>query len=95
MARSTGNGSSLFPDGVKSIEEVPVDLLRAISHANKILDWHENLSSDEIPPEWMWPFDKRLSEHFDEIKEARNNPEAVDDREVVPMMTNEMAGSRG
>lgn len=78
---------------------MPLDLLRAISHANKILDWHENLVTDEIPPEWMWPFDDPLNEWFDDIKRdramANSGTQTVDDRTEVPMMSNELAEGRG
>lgn len=73
---------------------MPVDLLRAISHANKILDWHENLVEKEIPPEWMWPFDKAISEWFDDVKQAREHPEEVDTREIVPLTRNELSRDR-
>lgn len=71
IARSTGNGSILWPKDVKSATDCPVDLLRSISHADKILDWFENMMPDEVPPEWMWPFDDELNDWFDEIREAR------------------------
>lgn len=75
---------------------MPLDLLRAISHANKILDWHENLMEEDIPPEWMWPFDKALDEWFDDIKAAHaQGGSQRDDREVVPMMSNDLAEGRG
>lgn len=95
MARSTGNGASLFPSGVTSIEEVPVDLLRAISHADKILDWHENLMEKDIPPEYMWPFDDALTEWFEDIKAAHESGgDQPDDRTVVPLVSNELAEGR-
>lgn len=77
---------------------MPLDLLRAIQHANKILDWYENLTSKDMPPDWMWSFDKRLNEWFDRVKEEHENPSksAADDRTVVPLMENEEAkGRRG
>lgn len=53
------------------VREAPHDLMTAISHANTILDWFENLPSDEQPPTWMWPFPDELKEWFDEVKIAR------------------------
>ena len=78
-----------------SIEEVPVDLLRAISHANKILDWYENLSEKDIPPEWMWGIDSELEVWFEEVK-ASHSPGGAerDTREEVPMMSNDLAKER-
>lgn len=74
---------------------MPLDLVRAIAHANKILDWHENLKTEDIPPEWMWPFDKELKEWFDEIKREQANPEPANADTTVPMMQNELARGRG
>ena len=70
-----------------------MDLLRAISHANKILDWHENMVEDDIPPEWMWTFDEALNEWFEDLKASRANP--TPEHTEVPMMENEFAAGRG
>lgn len=80
---------------MNTIEDVPLDLLRTISHANKVLDWHENLSSDDIPPEWMWPFDDLLEEWFEDVKASHKaGSSEVDNRTVVPMMSNDLAKDR-
>lgn len=50
---------------------MPNDLARAITQAHRILDWQENLSSDEMPPEWMWPFDEELELWFEEVERQR------------------------
>lgn len=72
----------------------------ALSQAHKILDWFENLSGDEIPPEWMWPFDDELEVHFQEVEARRNEKYGVTssggDVDGGPMMANELAqGMRG
>lgn len=33
--------------------------------------WHENYPADEIPPEWMWPFNKELDDWFEEVELER------------------------
>lgn len=74
MVRSVqknGNGSFLYPKGIDTIDEVPWDLTYAISHANKVLSWQENLSSDEMPPSWMWPFDEELELWFEDVERLR------------------------
>lgn len=76
-----------------TLNEVPVDLLRAIAHANKILDWYENMISTDIPPEWMWSFDEPLNEWFDDLKAA--NSSTTPEHTEVPMMENELAAGRG
>lgn len=62
-----------------------------------MLDWQETLTTDEMPPEWMWPIDEAIVEWMDRIREERleragKDPE--DDREQVPMMGNELAAGR-
>lgn len=73
-----------------------------IEHANRILDWQENLRPKEIPPEWMWPLDDEVGKWLEEVMEARNegsggseersNPNSH--REKTPMMSNELAEGR-
>lgn len=67
----------------------------AIAHAQRVLDWLDNLPRAETPPEWMWPFDDELQIWFDEVEEERNRKfgrQGNDDSdEVVPMMSNELA----
>lgn len=97
MARASGGAEFMRPVGVESLTDFPADLLRAIAHAYKIMDWHENLPEDEIPPQWMWAFDKELKVWFEEVKEARkaerDNPNRSKDTEV-PMMQNELSQRR-
>ena len=57
--------------GLADITEASSDLVTAIQHAHTILGWFENLSEEEIPPGWMWPFPDELEEWFDEVKELR------------------------
>lgn len=69
----------------------------AIEHANRILDWQENLLEDEMPPEWMWHLDHELEPWFDEVERKREERYGArdDDRdERVPMMDNELARGR-
>lgn len=57
-----------------------------------IMDWQENLSEDEMPPEWMWPIQDALNSWFEKVKEDRaqkygKNTSSGD--EQVPLMQNE------
>lgn len=74
------------------MEDVSVDLTRAVEHAFKILDWHENLLKEEVPPQWMWPLDHELDDWFKQIdklrKEKYGNTESGESGE---MMQNEYA----
>lgn len=76
---------------------MPTDLLFAIRHANRIIDWHENFSEDELPPVWMWAFDEELDAWFEQVKADRDakltGPR--DDAEEVPLLHNEYARGRG
>lgn len=71
----------------------------AIEHANTVLDWQENLTDDEMPPEWMWHLDSELSSWFDEVKRKRDDRYGGGDRDddrptTVPLMENELAKGR-
>jgi hypothetical protein len=77
---------------------VPWDLTIAIEHANRVLDWHENLMEDELPPEWMWPLDNEIASWFEGVKRQRDEKFGTSssngDREVDMMMDNELARGR-
>lgn len=68
----------------------------AIQQASRILDWQENLPSDETPPEWMWTLDHELEAWFDEVDRKRKERFGIedDDREAPQMMQNEFAKNR-
>jgi hypothetical protein len=95
IVRKGGNGSLLWPESCSSIEEVPYDLVRAIEHAFRILDWHENLPKEEIPPSWMWAVEHEIEEWFAEVdrkrEEQRGASSSGDELPVGGMMTNELA----
>jgi hypothetical protein len=63
----------LWPKWCKSFEEVPADLVQAIEHAYKVVNWHENMLEEEIPPKWMWGLDWELETWFIEVKRVREN----------------------
>jgi len=57
-----------------------MDLVDAIAHAHRILDWHNgNLTEDEVPPQYMWSFGDAVEEWFEGIKIKRDR-----DHEDVP-----------
>lgn len=70
----------------------------AIEHANTVLSWQENLSEEEMPPEWMWTLDHELEEWFEHVahdRKTRFGGGGSDDDETS-MMGNELAkGRRG
>lgn len=76
---------------------MPADLMQAVAHANRVLDWQENLFGDEMPPEWMWPLDKEIVEWMERVTAKRKEKagKADDDDDVEgPMMSNELAAGR-
>lgn len=61
----------LLPSGVTSVDDVPWDLMHAIEHAQGVLGWQKNLSKEEMPPRWMWPFTDELELWFEEVEANR------------------------
>ena len=64
----------------------------------RILEWQENLSEDEMPPDWMWPIEESLTSWFEKVKEDRekkysSNSTSSGDQQTV-MMENEFAKGR-
>jgi hypothetical protein len=87
-SKASGNGAFLIP-GSSSIEEVPWDLASAIDHAIRVCSWQENLMEDEMPPQWMWPFDLELEDWFSEVERARKAKYGGDSDETSEMVSNE------
>ena len=82
---------SLLPSGCLSFDDIPVDLLRAIQHAERIVSWQDNLMEGEMPPEWMWLFEEKLSSWFEDVKSKRNGESGSDSGGGESMIGNEFA----
>lgn len=59
------------------------------------------MTSEEMPPEWMWPLDEEIVIWMERVAEDRkerygggSDSGSRDDRETVPMMSNEFARER-
>lgn len=89
-AKLSGNGASLYPDGISSIEDMPWDIAQAIEWALRVISWEENLLSEDMPPHWMLAFDEELTEWFEEIK-IKREMESGGTGEQVPTVENEFA----
>ena len=74
VARSTGGMALLLPVDCSTVAEMPADLMLAIDHSIRLLNWQENLLDDEMPAKWMWHLDSELETHFAMIKEKRKSP---------------------
>lgn len=74
----------------------------AIQQANRILDWHENLMGEELPPEWMWHLEHELEAWFEEVDRKRkerfgsrdDDDDGDEPKQVVPLMQNELTKGR-
>lgn len=95
-AKLSGNGSGLFPKGITSVDELPWDLCAAIEHALRVCTWQENLVSDEMPPDWMLPFDDELEIWFERVDRERKDKYGggSNDEPAGEMMGNEFAQER-
>lgn len=97
-AKLSGNGSGLFPEGVTSVNDIPWDLSVAIEQGLRICNWQENLLDDEMPPNWMWPFDDELEIWFENVDRERaekyGGSSSSSDVESTEMMGNELARER-
>lgn len=71
ISKATGSQDLLWPEGA-TVETIPDDLLIAIDQAVRVLSWLENLSSDEVPPSWMWHLDWKLEEWFEQVERDRD-----------------------
>lgn len=72
----------------------------AIEQASRVLDWMENLVKEEMPPDWMWPFEDELEQWFADVEEKRKQKyggggDTSSDESSGPMMKNEFAQGRG
>ena len=68
--------------------------MRAIEHAHRIISLLENLREEEMPPDWMWPFDERMESWLARVKADRTSGAqsgSSSPDEEVPMMENEYA----
>lgn len=96
-ARRAGDFRTLYPRGVKRVDQVPWPLQEAINHALVILAWYENHLSDEIPPETLWDDGEFVEEWFNAIQEKKDaerdgwSPKGDDDDDPSDLMGNDLA----
>lgn len=90
-AAQNGQGVPLKPDGCEN-NDIPYDFQEAVDQAYRIISWLDNLVAKEVPPMWMWPFDRKITEWFDAVKRERDGDSSADEPE---MMQNEFARGRG
>lgn len=78
--------SVLFPEGVKSIVDLPWMLFEAIVNGLQFLKFEE-LPEDETPERSIWLDPERMSQHFRAVKKRReekwgtekSNPREIED----------------
>lgn len=86
-----GSQAVLFPKGCQTIEDLPADFSLALAHAHMVNTWYSNCSTEEMPPQWMWPFESEISQWFDEVKLARESGSGGEDADNQNMVVNEYA----
>lgn len=69
--------------------------MRAVSHANRLLSWAEDLEEGEFPPDWMCPFDELLVDHFAAVVQGRKERYGGSSDDSEDMTDNEYAMGRG
>ena len=70
IARDLGDVSSLFPEGCRSLLDLPYPLHDAISYGLQFLAFLE-LPKEEQPPRVIWLNGDKLKEHFDAVEKRR------------------------
>ena len=78
---------------------MPQDLLQVIEWAQTIGTWQENLTRDEVPPEWMWTVDHELEIWFERVDAEREErygtgSSKTSNRDEASMMNNELLVER-
>jgi hypothetical protein len=81
IAKSTSTNAFIYPE-INNITTMPHDLHSAVEHALRIISWQENLSSDEMPPRWMWNLDWEIDAHFERVDSARKTKYGITDSSV-------------
>ncbi len=62
-----------------------------------VVTWEQHYTSEEMPPEWMWPFPEELNLWFEDVKAARDERMAgggKDDDDEGEMVENDLAPPR-
>lgn len=90
-AAQNGQGLPLAPDGL-TVETMTFDFQIAVDHAFRVISWLDNLPEDEMPPEWMWPYDNLINEWFERVKANRKDGRDSSD---PPLEQNLLAKGRG
>ncbi len=87
IARDVGQISSLFPDGIKRLWDLPYTLFNNIRLALIFLSWQENLPKKEVPPKKMWLDEEKLTMWWAEV-EANREREAKGEGDTLSMPEN-------
>jgi hypothetical protein len=72
----------------------------AINHAMTIIDWQENLTKEEMPPEWMWHLDEEVATFLERVFRERRErmglpPDDEGGSDGKRMVGNELTRGRG
>lgn len=96
LARELGNVSTLFPEGITSVADLPYNLFDAIRLALIFLSFEE-MPKDERPPKRIWLDGEKLDEHMKWVEKQREAKHKVDrdgsSQEIEDPVQNEAASS--
>lgn len=70
LARDCGDISSLFPEGIKRLWDLPFTLFNSIGMALTFLSWRE-LPKEEQPPKHIWLDADKLKSWWAEVERNR------------------------
>jgi hypothetical protein len=93
-ARRAGDFRSLYPKGVKRVEQASWYLHEAINQALMILSWFESYLSEELPPENLWDDGEAIERHFARIREKKDaemNGDRTADDSDEDMLSNDLS----
>lgn len=68
-----GDFRVLYPKGCDSVFDIPWFLQVAIDQALMILNWRENLTKEEMPPEHIWEDPEGLDDWWHRVEAKRSD----------------------
>lgn len=72
MARTAGDISSLFPEGVTKLAELPFTIFNLIANSLYFVSFDE-LPKEERPPKSIWLDGGRMEAHWDAVEAKRRD----------------------
>lgn len=90
-----GDFRSMYPKGCERVTDIPWFLQVAIDQALMILNWRENLTTEEVPPEHIWEDADGLDEWWQRVQAKRSDGMPMASRRESPDGEDEQMGWDG